>query len=189
MGYTVERRDFLKIAGLACFSFCFPSFSKMEYDIDDSPPCGFPLSSGLEHTVVEKLYHDGGEIKGYDYYPFFKDPDLNLKLDEIDVLSTLDGVVTKIGIDWRKNPYIEVSNIRYKTKYVHVTTREGLQVGDRVIPGVALGKLSTGKRENSTGPHLHYAIWSILLGKNIENHDQFNHCIYGKMSSIRCLPK
>jgi murein DD-endopeptidase MepM/ murein hydrolase activator NlpD len=141
----------------------------------DSPPCGFPLSSGIERTRKNRWYHDGGEIGGYDYFPFSDQPGLDI--DTIYVLSTLDGVVTKIGFDRFRNPYIEVSNEGYRIKYLHVNPQEELQVGDRVMPGERIGKLSAGKREHSTGQHLHYAIWDIRLGKNIKDHDQFNQCV------------
>jgi len=177
----LSRREFLKLVGAYFASRKLPHFVLKEDHVGDAPPCGFPLSSGLEHTVVGKLYHDGGEIKGYDYFP------TSGKLDDIHVLSTLDGVVTKIGKDELKNTFVEISNYGFKTKYLHLIIKEGLNVGDRVLPGDDIGII--GDEGNSEGEHLHYAIWSIFLGKNIENHDQFNHCIYGKMSSIRRLPK
>jgi len=180
----VDRRVFLTISWLSVASLAFQKISALvpeESQMNDSPPCGFPLSSGLEHTVLEKFYHDGGEIKGYDYFP------TSGKLDDIHVLSTLDGVVTKIGKDKLKNTFVEISNDWYKVKYLHLKIKKGLNVGDRVLPGDDIGII--GSKGNSEGEHLHYAIWSIFLGKNIKNHEQFNHCIYGKMSSIRRLPK
>jgi murein DD-endopeptidase MepM/ murein hydrolase activator NlpD len=165
-------------------SFCalyFPFQENEEGQGNDASPCGFPLSSGLEHTVVGKVYHGGGEIKGRDYYP------TSGKFDDIHILSTLDGLVTEVRKDCLDNTIVEISNGRYKVKFLHLIIKEELKVGDRVLPGDDIGII--GDEGNSEGKHLHYAIWSVLLGKNIENHNQFNHCIYGKMSSIRHLPK
>jgi len=179
----ISRRDFLKVLGASICALKFPFQENEEGQGSDSPPCGFPLSSGLEHSRVYGVYHDGGEIKGYDYYP------TSGRLDHVFVLSTLDGIVTKIGIDRKDNTFVEISNDGYKVKYLHVVTREWLEVGDKVIPGEDIGKLSTRKCENSTGPHVHYSIFDKEKGKNVEDQDQFFRCGNGKMPSMDRLLK
>ena len=78
---------------------------------------------------------------------------------------------------------------RYKVKYLHLIIKEGLLVGDGVIPGEGIGKLGNeGKR---TGYHVHYSIFDKEKGKNIENQSQFFRCGNGKLPSMGMgrLPK
>ncbi|MFN6059296.1 MAG: M23 family metallopeptidase, partial [Burkholderiales bacterium] len=74
------------------------------------------------------------------------------------VVATAKGTVTRSGWDFGYGNVIEVQHAEgFSTRYAHLSKRIA-QVGDVVERGGVLGEVgSTGR---STGPHLHYDVFS-----------------------------
>ena len=72
------------------------------------------------------------------------------------VLSTADGVVTRVGQDSSYGKFVEVKHgDQYSTLYAHLSAfSQGLKSGQTIKQGEQLG--AVGQTGRATGPHLHY---------------------------------
>lgn len=82
------------------------------------------------------------------------------------VLSTADGVVTRVTQDSSYGKFVEVKHgDQYSTLYAHLSAfTKGLKVGQAVKQGDVLG--AVGQTGRATGPHLHYEF--KVAGKQVD---------------------
>ena len=82
---------------------------------------------------------------------------IDLKANYEDVHAVLDGIITEAGWDSKGGGnYIKIKHFnRFETSYLHLSEIY-YKVGEKVRAGFIIGK--SGNTENSTGPHLHFAV-------------------------------
>lgn len=103
------------------------------------------------------------------------------------VKSSMTGFVTFSGKDGSGGVYVDIENIKYKTRYLHLRNGSNIAKGTKVSIGTEVGTMGcTGISKGSytqpgcgpnvygthMGQHLHYVVWEKVDGKWVERNPE-----------------
>ena len=131
--------------------------------IDPNAFCGFALPGKPNDYILGAISIDGlgfhcnlANECGWDWW---KPGHLSSSEDPTDVLSMLNGEVTKIGVYKNKTPYIEVTNQSGRRQWAYHCDKYYVAVGDPVVWGQPICLM--GDKGDSDWTHLHLVLQDV----------------------------